>query len=203
MERLSVHFIGAIAYRLRAGPVRASHLPGPGPHARRTVRRCRKLAAADKYLDPSGPLLEPAQVFARLESVSSSPPTGKISTAGPYRELAKGMVKQGVETVAIHQRLVRRFVHHVRPSRKQAVVRLESAPGQCAQVEFVGGRRCCGTHCARVVEQLLGLRPLDRLRSVQGLLGLPAPSLRPRCWQRPGRCRQGRPRCPLWHRQRT
>ena len=73
--------------------------------------------------------------------------------AEPYRDLVKGMVEQGVEMVAIHLRLVRhhgysgsyssvrRFVHHLRPRRKEVVVRLESPPGQCAQVDFGGAGR--------------------------------------------------------------
>ncbi len=149
MERLSVQIIVDIVYRLRAGQSVRAICRDLG-HSRRTVRRYRKLAAAKGYLDPSRPLPEPAEVLARLKRVSCSPPTSNISTVEPYREVVQGLLDQGVEMVAIHQRLlrhhgyggsyssVRRFVHRLRPRHKEAVVRLEWPPGQCAQVDFGG-----------------------------------------------------------------
>jgi len=149
MERLSVHLIVDIVYRLRAGQSVRAICRDLG-HARRTVRRYRKLAVAKGYLDASRPLPDPTEVLAGLKMVSSSPPTSNTSTVEPYRGVVQGLLTQGVEMVAIHQRLVRhhgyggsyssvrRFVHHLRPRHQQVVVRLESAPGQCAQVDFGG-----------------------------------------------------------------
>jgi len=148
MERLSVQTIVDIVYRLRAGQSVRAICRDLG-HSRRTVRHYRKLAAAKGYLDPSRPLPEPAEVLARLEP-ACSPPSSSISTVEPYREVVQALLTQGIEMVAIHQRLVRhhsyggsyssvrRFVHHLRPRGKDMVVRLESPPGQCAQVDFGG-----------------------------------------------------------------
>lgn len=148
MERLRVQIIVDIVYRLRAGQSVRAICRDLG-HSRKTIRRYRKLAWAKGYLDLSRPLPEPAEVLAELGPVCS-PPSSNVSSVEPYRELVKGMVEQGVEMVAIHLRLVRhhgysgsyssvrRFVHHLRPRRKEVVVRLESPPGQCAQVDFGG-----------------------------------------------------------------
>jgi transposase len=148
MERLRVQIIVDIVYRLRAGQSVRAICRDLG-HARKTVRHYRELARAKGYLDPSRPLPEPEEVLTELGPVCS-PPRGNVSTVEPYREVVQGMVEQGVEMVAIHLRLVRhhgysgsyssvrRFVHQLRPRRKQVVVRLEWPPGQCAQVDFGG-----------------------------------------------------------------
>ncbi len=148
MERLRVQIIVDIVYRLRAGQSVRAICRDLG-HSRKTIRRYRKLARAKGYLDLSRPLPEPAEVLAELGPVCSLP-SSNISSVEPYRELVKGMLEQGVEMVAIHLRLVRhhgyggsyssvrRFVHQLRPRRKEVVVRLESPPGQCAQVDFGG-----------------------------------------------------------------
>ncbi len=114
-----------------------------------TVRRYQELARQHGYLDPARPLPEAAEVMAQL-APALGPPSSNISSVEPYREVVEGLLAQGVEMVAIHQRLgrhhgytgsytsVRRFVRHLRPRTKEAVVRLESAPGQCAQVDFGG-----------------------------------------------------------------
>jgi transposase len=148
MERLSVQIIVDIVYRLRAGQSVRAICRDLG-HSRRTVRRYRKLVAAKGYLDLSRPLPDPAEVLARLGSVCS-PPSSNVSSVEPYRGVVQALLDQGVEMVAIHQRLVRhhgysgsyssvrRFTHHLRPRGKEVVVRLESPPGQCAQVDFGG-----------------------------------------------------------------
>jgi transposase len=135
-------------YRLRAGQSVRAICRDLG-RSRRTVRRYRKLAAAKGYLDPSRPLPEAAEVLAHLGPVCSAP-SSNVSSVEPYREVVQSLLNQGIEMVAIHQRLVRhhgyggsyssvrRFVHHLRPRGKEAVVRMESPPGQCAQVDFGG-----------------------------------------------------------------
>ena len=160
MERLRVQIIVDIVYRLRAGQSVRAICRDLG-HSRKTIRRYRKLAWAKGYLDLSRPLPEPAEVLAELGPVCS-PPSSNVSSVEPYRELVKGMVEQGVEMVAIHLRLVRhhgycgsyssvrRFVHHLRPRRKQVVVRLESPPGQCAQVDFGGAGRLLDSASGRL-----------------------------------------------------
>lgn len=148
MERLSVHLIVEIVYRLRRGQSMRAICRDLG-HSRVTVRRYRELAKRSGYLDPARPLPEPGEVLAQLEP--ALPAAGSnISSVEPYREVVEGLLEQGVEMVAIQQRLcrrhgyqgsyssVRRFVRRLRPRRKEVVVRIETAPGQQAQVDFGG-----------------------------------------------------------------
>ncbi len=148
MERLSVQVIVDIVYRLRRGQsVRA--IGRDLGHSRATIRRYRNLARQQGYLDPSRPLPEAAEVRAQL-GPALAPPRSNVSTVAPYREVVQRLLDQGTEMVAIHQRLmrhhgyggsyssVRRFAHQLRPPHKEVVVRLESPPGQCAQVDFGG-----------------------------------------------------------------
>ena len=148
MERLSVHLIVDIVYRLRRGQTVRAICRDLG-HSRTTVRRYQQLAKQQGYLDPGRPLPEAAEVMAQLAPVLA-PPSSNVSSVEPYREVVQGLLAQGVEMVAIHQRLVGhhgysgsyssvlRFVHHLRPRHKEIVVRLESPPGQRAQVDFGG-----------------------------------------------------------------
>ena len=148
MERLSVHLIVDIVYRLRRGQSVRAICRDLG-HSRATIRRYRSLAKRKGYLDASRPLPEAAEVMAELAPLVA-PPRSNVSSVEPYREVVQGLLDQGVERMAIHQRLVRhhgysgsyssvlRFAQHVRPRGKEVVVRLESPPGQCAQVDFGG-----------------------------------------------------------------
>lgn len=148
MERLSVHLIVDIVYRLRRGQSVRAICRDLG-HSRVTVRRYQQLARQQGYLDPSRPLPEATEILDQLRRVLT-PPSSTISSVEPYREVVEKLLEQGVEMVAIHQRLVRhhgytgsytsvrRFVRHFRPRDKRVVVRLESPPGQCAQVDFGG-----------------------------------------------------------------
>jgi transposase len=148
MERLSVHIIVDIVYRLRRGQSVRAICRDLG-HSRGTVRRYRDLAKTRGYVDPSRPLPEPAEVLAQLGPALSAPGSN-VSSVEPYREVVEGLLEQGVEMVAIHQRLgrhhgyqgsyssVRRFVRRLRPRSKEVVVRIETAPGEQAQVDFGG-----------------------------------------------------------------
>jgi transposase len=148
MERLSVQLIVDIVYRLRRG--QSVRVIGRDlGHSRATIRRYRNLAKQHGYLDRSRPLPEAAEVLAQL-GPALAPASRTVSSVAPYREVVETLLTQGIETVAIHQRLVRhhgyrgsyssvlRFVHHLRPPHREAVVRLEWPPGQCAQVDFGG-----------------------------------------------------------------
>lgn len=148
MERLSVQIIVDIVYRLRAGQSVRAICRDLG-HSRGTVRRYRDLAKRRGYLDSAGPLPEPAEVLAQLGPAFPAPGSN-VSSVEPYGEVVEGLLEQGVEMVAIHQRLcrhygyqgsyssVRRFVRRLRPRRREVVVRIETAPGQQAQVDFGG-----------------------------------------------------------------
>jgi transposase len=71
-----------------------------------------------------------------------------MSSVEPFRSVVEDMLREKTEVTAIHRRLCRnhgytgsygsvlRFVRLVRPSTPDAVVRIETAPGKQAQVDF-------------------------------------------------------------------
>lgn len=111
-----------------------------------TVQKYAALAAEAGYLDTAHPLLEAAALAARLGPAPTPPRVG--STVEPYRQLVSGWVEVGVEAMTIYDRLrdhhgytgsyssVRRFVRHLAPSEPRAVIRVHTAPGDQAQVDF-------------------------------------------------------------------
>lgn len=97
-------------------------------------------------MDPQRPLPELEELACEFDSPAPVA-RNNISTVEPYREVARSLVEQGVEMVAIHSRLVsnhgytgsyssvRRFVSHLRP-KDDVVIRIETPPGREAQVDF-------------------------------------------------------------------
>ena len=144
MERLRVQIVLDIIYRLRAGQSQRAIVRDLG-YARDTVRRYAKWAEQMGYLDQTStlPKLEDLQV-----ELPASYRKSNISSVEPYRDVVKALLEQGVEMVAIHRRLVRnhsytgsytsirRFVANLLPKENLAVVRIETPPGQEAQVDF-------------------------------------------------------------------
>ena len=144
MERLRVQIILDIIYRLRAGQSQRAIVRDLG-YARDTVRRYAKWAEQMGYLNP-------ASVLPKLEDLQVELPApyhkSNISSVEPYREVVQAFLDQGVEMVTIHNRLrrnhgytgsytsVRRFVANLLPKENLAVVRIETPPGQEAQVDF-------------------------------------------------------------------
>lgn len=144
MERLRVQIVLDIIYRLRAGQSQRAMVRDLG-FARDTVRRYAKWAEQRGYLEQGAalPKLEELQVELPNPGRASN-----ISSVEPYREVVKAFLENGVEMVTIHNRLrrnhgyagsytsVRRFVAGLLPKEKSAVVRIETTPGQEAQVDF-------------------------------------------------------------------
>jgi transposase len=147
MERLKMHQIRDIIYRLRSSQSDRRIARDLGC-SRNTVRhyheRCERLG----YLDAGSPLPSDQQL---LESLGPAPkPPQAPSTVEPYRALVVDWVNQHIEMSAILMRLqqshgytgsyssVRRFVRQVCPGEKRVVVRIETGPGQVAQVDFGG-----------------------------------------------------------------
>lgn len=144
MERLRVQIVLDIIYRLRAGQSQRAIVRDLG-YARDTVRRYAKWAQQMGYL-------EPASAMPKLEDLQVELPApyrkSNVSSVEPYREVVKAFLGQGVEMVTIHNRLtrnhgytgsytsVRRFVATLLPKESLAVVRIETKPGQEAQVDF-------------------------------------------------------------------
>jgi transposase len=113
---------------------------------RKTVRRYRIWAAEQGLLEgPLSPLSELHQLLG--ETLSSPLPPQNTSSVEPYREVVTKLLKGGVEIAAIHERLkergyegsyssVYRFVRKLEPLTPDVTVRVETKPGEEAQVDF-------------------------------------------------------------------
>ena len=114
--------------------------------ARLTVRKYSKLAKQRGYLEVGSQLPSETELQAMLgESTASA---RQVSSVEPYRKQVEEWRKQGVEMIAIWQRLqenfefkgaygsIRRFVHKLEPKQIEAVVRVHSEPGEDMQVDF-------------------------------------------------------------------
>ena len=137
--------IREIVRRLQAGQSERAIQRETGIH-RRTVKRYREWAEEQGLLGGRLPDLPTLQRMLE-ETLPEEPPPQSISTVGPYQELVKKMRSQNVEIAAIHQRLqergfegsymaVYRFVRKLEPREPEATVRVETAPGEEAQVDF-------------------------------------------------------------------
>jgi transposase len=113
---------------------------------RKTVGRYRTWAGELGLLE--GPL-PPLEELSRLmqETLKNEPPPQNVSSVEPYRELVQRLRREGVEIAAIYQRLmergytgsyssVHRFVRNLEPATPEVTVRVETAPGEEAQVDF-------------------------------------------------------------------
>lgn len=113
---------------------------------RKTAARYREWAEEKGLL--AGPLPPLGDLHQLLkETLNSAAPPQNISTVEPYRELVAKLRKGGVEIAAISERLreqgysgsyasVYRFVKRLEPRAPDATVRVETRPGEEAQVDF-------------------------------------------------------------------
>jgi transposase len=115
--------------------------------SRKTVAKYRNWAQTGGLL--AGPLPEPAKLEARLTATGlDHPPPRTPFAAAPYRERILALRRQGVECRAILARLreevgftgsysaLWRFVRALEPPTPVACIRIETAPGEEAQVDF-------------------------------------------------------------------
>jgi len=113
---------------------------------RKTVARYRSWATEQGLL--TGPLPPLGKLHRLLEeTMPSAPPPQNVSSVEPYRKLVVKLRQRGVEMAAIYQRLrergysgsyssVRRFVRRLEPLTPEVTVRVETPPGEEAQVDF-------------------------------------------------------------------
>lgn len=137
--------IREILRRVQAGQSDRAIARDTGIH-RKTVARYRVWAEEQGLL--SSPLPSLADLHRLLEeTMPAPPPPQNSSTVEPYREVVEKLRQQGVEIAAIHQRLkergysgsysaVYRFVRTLAPIAPEVTVRVETPPGQEAQVDF-------------------------------------------------------------------
>ena len=145
MERIHMNHLRELIYRLRAGESQRRIARDLGL-SRTTVSKYRTWAEAQGYLDETHPLPDNATLMAAWGDHPSR--SRSESSVEPYREVVQNWVEQGVEMMAIWQHLqddyqyqgsysaVRRFVHKLRPTASPAFVRVRTAPGEEAQVDF-------------------------------------------------------------------
>ena len=113
---------------------------------RKTVGRYRSWAAEQGLLDGSLPSLGDLHRLLE-ETLSSPPPPQNTSSVEPYQEVVTKLRHEGVEIAAIYERLkergyqgsyssVYRFVRNLEPGMPDVTVRVETEPGEEAQVDF-------------------------------------------------------------------
>lgn len=113
---------------------------------RRTVQRYRAWAAAQGLLTGPLPALEDLQRLVEQTLMAPAPPQ-MVSSVEPFRAQVVELRAQGTEMMAIWERLkergyqgsysaIRRFVRTLEPSEPVAYGRVETAPGEEAQVDF-------------------------------------------------------------------
>lgn len=139
-----MHYLRDLIHRLRLGQSERAiakdlHL------SRQTVSKYRLLASAAGYLTSGVELPDVATLTGLLGPPPALPRIP--SSVEPYQAVVEELLAQGVELMTIFDRLtergypgsyssVRRFVHHRHPPRERAAVRVHTAPGEEAQVDF-------------------------------------------------------------------
>lgn len=145
MERLHMNQIRDIVYRLQQDQSERQIARDLGI-SRVTVRKYRQVAEAGGYLAQRERVPSHGDLAEQLGPAPRPPQN--VSTVEPYREVVERLLDAGVEMTAILARLreqhgyqgsyssVQRFVHHLRPPTVRPVVRVETAPGEEAQIDF-------------------------------------------------------------------
>ena len=145
MERLHMNYLRDVIHRLRAGDSQR-RIAEDLKISRTTVSKYRDWAKAQGYLQPDCPLPDNATLAAALGDPPQPP--RQASSVVPHQAVVQELLDRGVEMTAIWQRLqqnhgytggyssVRRFVKHLRRTEPEAVVRVHTAPGEEAQVDF-------------------------------------------------------------------
>ena len=137
--------IREIIRRLRAGESERQIAKAMGVN-RKTAGRYHRWAQEHGLLTGALPPLEALQALVEKTWRVSAPPQN-VSTVEPYREVVTRLREEKVEIAAIHQRLkergytgsymaVYRFVRQLEPRMPDVTVRVETRPGEEAQVDF-------------------------------------------------------------------
>lgn len=145
MKRLHMNEIRELIYRFRRGEGNRP-IAGAMNLSKNTVKKYRRLAEKHGFLDAGKPLPS----IEELGRVMTPPPSPKHmrSTVEPFEDQVRRWVEAAVGMQSIWQRLrddyeyrgsytsVRRFVNRLRPREPEAFCRIETAPGEEAQVDF-------------------------------------------------------------------
>lgn len=145
-RRLMTLDVRELVRRLRAGQKQRA-IAREMDVDRKTVRRYWRLARRNHWLHGSLPTLE--QMHRQLDAdLPGQAPAVTQFKAAPYRAVIEALREQEVEGKTIWQRLcedhgytgsyssVYRYIRHLEPIDPNACVRIETPPGQEAQVDF-------------------------------------------------------------------
>ena len=145
MERLHMNYLRDLIHRVRSGES-DRRIARDLSISRPTVRKYREWAEVQGYLESGTPMPDDTTLAAALGTAPQPP--RMASSVETYREIVERLLDQGVEITAMFQRLqddhkytgsyssVRRYVRKLRPSEPEATVRVHTAPGEEAQVDF-------------------------------------------------------------------
>ena len=145
MERLHMNEIRELIYRFRKGESNRA-IARTLQMSKNTVKKYRHLAFEHGFLDTAKPL--PSLEELGKAMIPPTCPRHMRSTVDPYEEIVREYIRQEMEMQAMLQRLredhgytgsyssVRRFVRRIHPKEPEAVCRIETAPGEEAQVDF-------------------------------------------------------------------
>lgn len=145
MERLHMNHLRDLIRRLQAGESER-RIAQDMNVSRPTVHKYHKLAKEQGYLR-KGAEIPDDETLNKVLGPGPQPPK-IISSLEPYGDVAKKLQKEGVEMVAIWQRLrdtygysgsyssVRRYIAHLEPVPVEAYSRIHTAAGEEMQVDF-------------------------------------------------------------------
>jgi len=150
MKRLHMNVLMDVVLRLRRGQSVRGISRDLGL-CRNTVKKYRDMALTEGFLDPEAPLPGVEELVERVSgglAGRAGRPPGAGAWLGERRELVEAFVKAGVEVQAMYERLrsehnfpgsystLRRFVAQLSGAEKEVFCRIETKPGEEAQVDF-------------------------------------------------------------------
>jgi transposase len=114
--------------------------------SRNTVKKYRKMSSEARWLEKEE-LVSPSTIEQGLKSEEKEVVRGPVSSVEKYRDFVEEKRKKGVELKALLGLLrekgyegsyssLRRFVTRLEPPRPEVTIRVETPPGQEAQVDF-------------------------------------------------------------------
>ena len=145
MERIHMNHLRDLIRRLKAGESER-RIARDMRISRQTVHKYHELAKKEGYLAAEVEIPDDEEL---RDVLGPGPQPPKIaSSVEQFGEVVKTLRKQGVEMVAIWQRLrdnygysgsysaIRRYVHQLEPKEPEVYARVQTAPGQEMQVDF-------------------------------------------------------------------
>jgi transposase len=140
-----MNYLRDVIYRLRSGQSER-RIAVDLQLSRPTVHKYHELAETQGWLRPERDLPAEADLSAVLGDTPRPPQ--QPSSLAPYQAAVLALLDQGLETMAVYDRLrdsygyagsyssVLRYVHRLCPPEPEVVVRIQCAPGEEAQVDF-------------------------------------------------------------------